>query len=664
MLHKNPVKSPTEVANERRAIVGAMARTGKGVSEIVKAVKNQGIVNPKTGKAYSRQTILSDMAYHASITSQTRSRPLSETIGVWSYVKPYWNARVLLNVDTSFKDYIFYDSLRRGQAAGLQISGPSFCLPAVQTITSYCFGKGVNAHLMESAIPQAETKAVHETNIREANGKPTQNKKNALGGGKISSLNILPKPKPVPNATDRVAWTNLQLSMMLRRNMGFFVAQTIELLSLGNVYIIINPDCTFSVASPETVTVEYSASDYRRVLRVIITTKMQNAKVQDVYTDDKRVLTVNYYDKDKEPEVYEYENLIGRIPIVHWTNDRTTNEIYGRPIYEAGLPVMYMYDALIQNIMEGVTLLGTPIPSFENLDDPTATKQANSTPVPYTDEAGNQQTEWVLNMNRQTGLFLGKGGQSKMLSTNVGFTKDSLDSLRQLFLLWLNQTHIPELIWGGAIAASKASTDSQMPPFIQYINMRRLMLEGQGADAALGIEARGGLLEVIDLWLRTYKLLNPDIVVAPVKLEWPEIDLVGDQWKYMWGSFLRGTGDITPETAVKMSGYVDDPAGEVMKAAGKQPRVPQFDDYDEKLRDARLKAAKASGEPPDPNEIWSSDYTSIMLDQKGGNTVLGQPLTTKPDPGHEGEASDPSPDREWQIIGPLAWFNMLGSSNN
>jgi hypothetical protein len=50
------------------------------------------------------------------------------------------------------------------------------------------------------------------------------------------------------------------------------------------------------------------------------------------------------------------------------------------------------------------------------------------------------------------------------------------------------------------------------------------MLEGEGADSELSIDPRGGFLALIDIWLKMYKLLNPAIVVAPVKINWPEID--------------------------------------------------------------------------------------------------------------------------------------------
>ena len=653
------------MAQTRRQAVASLAQAGKTLAEIQTALPAQGVRNPRTGKAYSRQTLKADLtvARPAKTPAVEILRngmrhfrrpfdPVAETIGQWTYTKPYWQARILLNVDLTWKDYVFWDALRRGTAPGYTVTGPAFCLPSAQTIASYVFGKGMTA----SILPPGETgRAVHEAALGEANGRPTQNKKNALGQptrGK-TPLSLLPKAKPDPGATDALAYTNAQLRRFLERNQGFLVGTAVDTFCLGNQYLIVNPDCTLSIASPETVTVEYSASDYRRPLRYIIRTKNQQARVEDVYTAAERIITVHYYDK-REVQIYKYENLIGRIPIVHWVNDRSANEIYGRPIYEAGLPIMRMYEDLLNNILNGVTLLGTPIPVFQGMDNLTETKLANSDAYTYEDEEGNEQTGYELRFDRSTGIFIGKGGEAKMLSTNVGFTKDSLDSLRQLFLLWLNETHIPELIWGGAIASSKASAETQMPPFIQYINLRRLMLEGEGADPALGIEARGGLLELIDIWLRTYKLLNPSIIVGPVQIEWPEIDFMADQTKYLWGTYLSGTGKISDESTVKLSGYFPDPAEEVRKAAG-QRRPGRFDDYDARLRAARLKALRAQNEPPDDSGAplttdWVTPESDILLGQQKGNDQVEEHLHA------EGEALKGDP---MNPFGPLPWLNWL-----
>jgi hypothetical protein len=598
----------SEMTVKRRSMVAEMAIAGLPRNEIVNQLRTLGIVNPRTGKSYSRQTIAGDIQSalrpsNVEIINGKRvfRRQVSETIGQWTYTKPLWNSRILLNVDTTFKDYIFFDALRRGTAAGYQIGG-LFCMPIAQTLASHLLGNGISASLVTSAIPKKST-SVHE------DGKQTKN----LKASQKQAVAAAPKAKPSPDAGSDIAYTNAQLKLFLERNQGFIQTIQVDKYCFGNQYAIVNPDCTLAIISPETVTVQYSASDYRRPLRYIIRTKMQQARVEDIYTDEKRTLIIHYYD-ERGTVINEYENLIGRIPIVHFVCDRSANEIYGRPVYEAALPVMRSYDDLIYKTIEGVELIATPIPVFEGLDNPKETKDLNSDAVTYVDVDGNEQTEYVTRFDRNAGLYIGKGGSAKMLSSPVGFTKDSLDTLRQLFLLLLNHTRIPEMIWGGAIASSKASAETQMPPFIQYIKFRRLEAEGEGADPALNIPARGGLLELIDIWLRTYKLLNPAIVVGPVKIEWPELDIQNDQLKFQWGSFLSATGKISDEDLVGLSGYWDDAAAVVARAAGKQVRPAQFDGYDARLNKARLEAMRAEQNPPDDNGTpYSTDYVSPDL---------------------------------------------------
>lgn len=602
------INAVAEMTSKRRTLVSELVAAGKTKLQIVNELRSQGVVNPRTGKSYSRQTITGDMAQVAQrpkveIINGFRvfRRPVAETIGQYTLTKPLWNARILLNIDTTWKDYVFWDALRRGTAAGYQIGG-LFCMPIAQTIASHVLGDGISASLVESAIPKSLT-SVHQ------DGKPTKN----LKAVQKQSVAAAPTAKPNPDAGSDIAYTNAQLKLFLERNQGFIQTVQVDKYCFGNQYAIVNPDCTLAIISPETVTVEYSASDYRHPLAYIIRTKLQTARVEDIYTAEKRILIVHYYDA-RGTVRHEYENLIGRIPIVHFVCDRSANEIYGRPVYEPALPVMRSYDDLIYKTIEGVELLGNPIPVFEGLDNPQETKMLNSDAVTYTDIDGNEQTEYVTRFDRNAGLYIGKGGSAKMLNPPVGFTKDSLDTLRQLFLLLLNHTRIPEFIWGGAIASSKASAETQMPPFMQYIKFRRLEAEGEGADPALGIEARGGLLELIDIWLRTYKLLNPAIVVGPVKIEWPELDIQNGQLKFQWGSYLNATGKISDEDVVALSGYWDDPASVVARAAGKKIRPPQFDGYDAKLNKARLEAMQDSLLPPDDDgRPFSTDYVSPDL---------------------------------------------------
>jgi hypothetical protein len=346
---------------------------------------------------------------------------VAEIIGRWSYVKPLWSARILLSKDTTTVDYVFYDALRRGKAAGYEIGG-LFATPIAQTITSYVFGDGITASLIESVALDKPTESVNEDGKRTTDLKAAKDTHPAQSGqiGQAGVGMLPPVAKPMAEVDPRIAWTNMQIRRMMERNQGLFVSTIIDMYCLSEQYMFVNPDCTFSVASPETVTCEYSASDYRKLLKVIVRTKYEGSLVTDEYTDEKRTVTIKYYD-DRQPVVKEFENLIGRIPMVHFANDRAPNEIHGRVLFEPALPVMSMFDNVTYKTVAGVDLLGNPIPIFEGLDNPTETLALNSTQEQYTDEQGNLQTRNLLRFDRNAGLFIGKGGSFKFGAPPVGF---------------------------------------------------------------------------------------------------------------------------------------------------------------------------------------------------------------------------------------------------
>ena len=574
-------------------------------------------------KKPSKVTIAESVGRFVGGLSKGYAKRVAELIGNWTMVKPMWPQRVLLSKDSSSPDYVFLDALRRGKAPGLEIGG-LFCMPIAQTIASYAFGDGISVSLIDSVLPSGKPTAVHQ------DGKPTAALKTAA---------VVKPAKPTAITGSPTDYTNMQLKRMIQRYQGFLVSTTVDAYSLADQYVFVNPDCTYSVASPETVNVTYSQSDYRQVIKVTVTTKYIDSTVQDTYTDTTRTISVKYFD-GRPPVEDVYDNLIGRIPMVHFATDRGPNEVYGHTLYDAALPIMYKYDDVVFRTCDGVAMMGNPIPAFTGLDNPAETLALNSTQEQYTDQQGNTQTRNLLRFDRNLGLVIGKGGDVKLVAPPVGFTKDSLDTLNQLFLLLLNHTRIPQFIWGGAITSSKASTETQLPPFVSYIKYRRSLLEGIGADSELHSEARGGLLELFDIWLRTFQLLNPSIVVGPLKIKWPEIDAMDSLVKIQWANFASSTGKITDEDYLDLSGMFDDPAAAVARATGKSQRPPQYDDYDAKLKQAQLDAAKASTFPANNNgDGWSTDYD------------YPNPVTNKLNNGQS--------DR-YSIIGPQEWAGMTG----
>ena len=127
--------------------------------------------------------------------------------------------------------------------------------------------------------------------------------------------------------------------------------------------------------SPDTVEVERDELGYRHVRRVTVTTKLKRYTITDEYRADGRTLTVSQGNQVVERQ--EFQNLLGRIPVVHIAHDRSSNETNGHPIHEELLELYDRYDNLIYRQLDGAGLLGNPILAFVGMKDINAVINAN-----------------------------------------------------------------------------------------------------------------------------------------------------------------------------------------------------------------------------------------------------------------------------------------------
>lgn len=483
-----------------------------------------------------------------------QAQRVSEIIGRLSYFSgaPY---RSYLSVDKTQPDYAFWDALRRCKAAGYEFS--ALFTEAISQITrDWVIGKGVEVMLADDADNPLDTQ----------------------------------------DKSDNRNYTNDLLKRLFNRSHALLLSLVNDLYGLGNQYVIVNLDGSFSVPSPDTVDAEYDLFDYRKLVRVTITTKLERATITDTYTDEMRYLKIKTTAwKESLPDgtvvehpaqdypVQLYPNLIGRIPVVHFANDRSANETHGRVLFEPLLPTLSRYNDLLDNTLNGAELTGNPILVFEGLKDVESAKNANSEPEGelIADEHGNTREHREIQFQNNTVLWVPEGGAAKLLSPTVGFTKDVVDLLKVLFLLIIERTRIPQVVWGDELGQARASSIEQMETFFMYIWGRRTMLEGEGADTALGVEARGGILELVDLWLRIRSLTDKRVVVAPCVARWGDLGKQNSELRQKWVEFLDKKGYITPETAVRAAEIVDDAEAEVKKASEIDTQPP--DTFDQAM---------------------------------------------------------------------------------
>ena len=147
-------------------------------------------------------------------------------------------------------------------------------------------------------------------------------------------------------------------------------------LALGDSYLVINPDGSFSFPSPDTVFVETDPEDYRKVAAITIITRREEVEISDRYTPEERIIIRKYNDeRGEETETFRNPLIINDepvLPIVKLSWGREANEIYGHPIYSPLLPLLLRYHDVLDRGLSGVELMGRPIPSIEGLKDPKA----------------------------------------------------------------------------------------------------------------------------------------------------------------------------------------------------------------------------------------------------------------------------------------------------
>lgn len=460
-------------------------------------------------------------------------------------------------VDETIPDYQFYDRLRRGQAKGYSL-GSLFARRVENVFSSWVFGNGIRVMLKDTPMEEDEDSAVSYTN--------------ELLDWFIDEL------IDVPDADGDEDVEGALMFRLYEDHMG-----------LGDQYIVVNVDGSLSIPSPDTVEVEWNKYDYRMIDRFTITTKLKEATITDEYTATERTVTVKEKNPDREMTTV-YPNLIGRIPVVHLAHDRGANETNGRSIHEALRPLYSQYDDVIYKQLDGAKLLGNPIPTITGLLDLDAAINANdpATQDTYTDKDGATATRTQLNIDQNAVMLIGEGGDFKFVGPTVGFTEDTKQTLKGLFLLLLDHTGIPEFVWGNQLTSSRATAEVQMEQWTRDVQGRQK-------------KASGWLLKLCKLWLMVQALTDTRVVVDKLMAKWPP--LIGEDRAMLLQvvQFAKYAGLITDKTALELLHLVKNPEVEV-EAARQQisdAMAAEYPDGYTGLFRQRLQEGQTGGEGSD-----------------------------------------------------------------
>lgn len=249
-----------------------------------------------------------------------------------------------------------------------------------------------------------------------------------------------------------------------------------ESVAMGDYYIVINPDETITIVPPNVVEPIVDEANYSKQIGWRIKQAYSHPQkpwlvqtVIDEYYVDKRVQTVIGANGLKG-NARTFKNLTGLLPVIHVSNNRRGGELFGHPESEALVQVLHNYGEVTDHATEGNLRQSQPTPVFESLG---SQENLDAFIAAFGREerrllpSGEYETYTVIEFSSKQVVYLGEDGKFKYASPGQ-FTGDTMNILQIFFYLIIQHTEMPEFIWGGAIASSKASAEVQMPPFTKW----------------------------------------------------------------------------------------------------------------------------------------------------------------------------------------------------
>lgn len=460
---------------------------------------------------------------------RTRQR-LSELIGnarrtINAYTNRIWSHRP--SFDWNRVDYAFYDRLWRGQAVGLEKSG-LLAKAIVSKIVAWTMGQAPEIMIAEDENLQSEV-----------NDWWAANEKTILTG-------------------------------------------YLEAGKLGDSFLVMNGDGSLSVVPPDIVYPIVDEEDYSQIIgwRVnAVHPHPDSAKTMviiDEYYADRRVRTKQLGGSIVgEPDVFP--NPLGRIALVHVPGaGGGINDKFGRPLIEPALPALHDYGQTLDAGLDGNYRQGRPVFAM-NFN---STSELNS----FWDRYGKTDSKTLADGTIESNEYLDVDLEGIVTFANASgefkspgsSSADTMNYLQILYYLLLEHFELPEFLMGSAIQSSKASAETQMPPFIKFIEMQQRFTEGWVID----------LVDLGIAWLRAAMMrrvaADLSIKVAWAKLTDDDNRLTLDTLKWAYASGL-----IDDENAVRlMPVEIEEPEAMLAKlrAEAAKARVESGDAFDEAMK--------------------------------------------------------------------------------
>jgi len=428
-------------------------------------------------------------------------------------------------VDQNISDYKFWDKARRGKAKGLELSG--LLLRALSSkITAWVLG---DAPLWQTEN-QSSTRSINEW------------------------------------------WQTWQPSFMR-------IYQ--ESLDLGDSYAVFNGDGSITIVPPDRVDRILDPNDFQTLIgyRVTITYGEDNGSdaqtfVNEYYADHRVEKVTSFSGKVLLNQ--RFRNPLGKIPVVHIPNQFGSDELFGRPLGDPLLNLLIRYGDVFDAALKGNIRQGRPTPTINKMGTATQVDEfweryGRTETVTLPD--GTTEERMVIDFDPDLLLTLGGEAQFKYEAPG-SFVQDTEKLLGLLFYLVVQHSEVAEFALGVAVSASKASTESQLDPFLRFIKKMRGLAMGwiqelvdlystylsvydrsaRGSNATALWKpmsaAEGRLMLDSTIWMYAKKLMDPVLAtwLNPLGITDPEIvaDRAKDYWQDEYASTSTDSGTGVP----------------------------------------------------------------------------------------------------------------------
>jgi len=377
-----------------------------------------------------------------------------------------------------------------------------------------------------------------------------------------------------------------------------------ESVGLGDGVAVINADETITVIPPNAVEPIVNPDDFSEVIGWRITesyadpdSALNGSKIMtwvDEYYPDRRIR--KQYLQSRLIDELEYPNLTGLQPVVFMANNQGSDELFGRAEAEALVPAMHEYGSIFSAALEGNVRQGRPVPVISKLGSVQeiaafwarfGRKETQTLPD------GTTESVDVLDLTSDDVITLSGEGEFNWKAPGP-FAGDTQILLNLLFYLILQHSEIPEFIWGNAIQASRASAESQLGPFVKWIEMR------QGFCRSWMIQMATVALSIMSL---TDRRIQTDEVPAAKFNSLTEQD--GRLTKETV-AFALQAGLLDKATALTLLPLnIDNPAG-ILEQAAAEAEVERQQAEDAAMRQAEQEAMLAAASQPAPLPVSDS----------------------------------------------------------